>query len=217
VLGLRENVFGRYLRNGDQINVEITTEMIKELREATGAGVLDCKKALVETNGDMEKAVIKLREKGLAKAAKKADREANEGLIGHYVHAGSRAAALVEVNCETDFVARTPAFQELAHDVAMQVVAMSPRFVSIASVPEEVIEAEKAVYRKQLEGENKPSQIIERIIDGKLKKFYQDNCLLEQPFIKDEGKTVGQLVTELIAQLGENIVIKRFVRYQVGE
>lgn len=197
--------------------MEITTELIKELRELTGAGVLDCKKALVECNGDMEKAAALLREKGLAKAAKKADREAKEGLIGHYVHAGSRAAALVEVNCETDFVARTPAFQDLAHDVAMQVVAMSPRYLSIQSVPEEVVEAEKAKYREQMAGENKPPQVVERIVEGKLKKFYQDNCLLEQTFIKDESKTVGQLVQELIAQLGENIVIKRFVRYEIGE
>ncbi|MBN1934670.1 MAG: translation elongation factor Ts [Anaerolineae bacterium] len=201
----------------NKLIVEITAEMVKELRQVTGAGILDCKKMLVETNGDMGKAADKLREKGLAKAAKKADREANEGIIGHYVHAGGRTAALVEVNCETDFVARTAAFEGFVHNVAMQIVAMSPRFVSIESVPEDVIEAEKETYRKQMENENKPPQIVERIVEGKLKKFYQDNCLLEQAFIKDEDKTIGQLVTEMIAQLGENIVIKRFVRYEIGE
>lgn len=197
--------------------VEITTEMVKELRQMTGAGILDCKKMLTETNGDMAQAADKLREKGLAKAAKKADREANEGIIGHYVHAGGRTAALVEVNCETDFVARTKTFEELVHNIAMQVVAMSPRFLSIESVPEDVIAAEKETYRKQMENENKPPQIVERIVEGKLTKFYQDNCLLEQAFIKDEDKTIGKLVSEMIAQLGENIVIKRFVRYEVGE
>ncbi len=195
--------------------MEITTAMVKELRQMTGAGVLECKKTLVETNGDMEKAAQKLREKGIAKAAKKVGRETREGLIGHYVHAGSRVAALVEVNCETDFVARTDEFQAFAHDIAMQVVASKPQYLRIEDVPAEVIEQEKQVYRKQMEG--KPEHILERIIEGKLRKFYQEVCLLEQPFIKDDDKTVGELLTEMIARLGENIVIKRFVRFEVGE
>ena len=201
--------------NGEGETVEITTAMVKELRRMTGAGVLECKKTLVETDGDMEKAARKLRERGIAKAAKKVGRETGEGLIGHYIHAGSRVAALVEVNCETDFVARTDEFQSFAHDIAMQVVASKPQYVKIEDVPAEVIEQEKQVYRKQMSG--KPEHILERIIEGKLRKFYQDVCLLEQPFIKDEDKTVGELLTEMIARLGENIVIKRFVRFEVGE
>ena len=198
-------------------NVEITAGMIKELRQMTGAGFLDCKKMLVATDGDLEQAAQKLYEKGMAKAAKKTDREANEGLIGHYVHAGSRVAALVEVNCETDFVANTPEFQEFVHDIAMQIVASSPKYISIQDIPAEVIEQEKAEYRQEMVEAGKPEQIIDRIVEGKLKKFYQDVCLVEQPFIKDEDKNVGTLVTEMIAQLGENIVLKRFVRFQVGE
>jgi elongation factor Ts len=197
--------------------VEITAEMVKELRQMTGAGVLDCKKMLVATGGDMEKAAQKLREKGLAKAAQKAEREARDGLIGHYVHAGSRVAALVEVNCETDFVARTPEFQEFVHDVAMQVVAAKPQYVSVESVPEEVIAQQKATYRQEVEGTGKPEHVLDRIVEGKLKKFYAEACLLEQPFIKDEDKTVGTLLTEMIARVGENVVINRFVRLEVGE
>jgi len=197
--------------------VEITTAMVKELRQRTGAGVLECKKMLMATDGDMEEAAEKLREKGLAKAAQKVGRETSDGLIGHYVHAGSRVAALVEVNCETDFVARTPEFQEFVHDMAMQVVATQPQYVSIEGVPEEVVEREKAIYRKQMEGEGKPEHILDRIVEGKLTKFYQEVCLLEQPFIKDEDKTVGTLLREKIAQLGENIVINRFARFRVGE
>lgn len=197
--------------------MEITTAMVKELRQRTGAGVLECKKMLVATDGDMEEAAEKLREKGLAKAAQKVGRETGDGLIGHYVHAGSRVAALVEVNCETDFVARTPEFQEFVHDMAMQVVATQPQYVSVEVVPEEVVEREKATYREQMEGEGKPEHILDRIVEGKLKKFYQEVCLLEQPFIKDEDKTVGTLLREKIAQLGENVVINRFARFQVGE
>jgi elongation factor Ts len=197
--------------------VEITAGMVKELREATGAGILDCKNMLVKADGDMEKAAQMLREKGLAKAAKKVGREANEGLVGHYIHAGGRVAGLVEVNCETDFVARTDEFQAFVHDIAMHVVATSPQYVSIEDIPEDVLEREKATYRKQMEGEGKPDHILERIIEGKLTKFYQDVCLLEQPFVKDEDKKVGDLVQEMIASLGENIVLRRFVRFQVGE
>jgi elongation factor Ts len=191
--------------------------MVKELRQSTGAGILDCKNMLTETNGDMDEAAKRLREKGLAKAAKKVGRDANEGLIGHYVHGGGRVAGLVEVNCETDFVAKTSEFQSLVHDIAMQVVAASPRFVGIEDVPGEVIEQEKAVYRKQMEGQGKPEHILDRIIEGKLKKFYQEVCLLEQPFIKDDSKTIGLLLTEMIAALGENIVLRRFSRFEVGE
>ena len=197
--------------------MEITTAMVKELRQRTGAGILECKKTLVATDGDMEEAAAKLREKGLAKAAQKVGRETGDGLIGHYVHAGSRVAALVEVNCETDFVARTPEFREFVHDMAMQVVATQPQYVSIEAVPEEIVEQEKATYRKQMEGQGKPEHILDRIVEGKLTKFYQEACLLEQPFIKDEDKTVGTLLREKIAQLGENIVINRFARFQVGE
>jgi elongation factor Ts len=191
--------------------------MVKELRQMTGAGVLECKNVLDETQGDMEKAVQVLRERGLAKAAKKVGREANDGLIGHYIHAGSRVAALVEVNCETDFVARTPDFQAFVHDVAMQIVASSPQYVSVGDVPQETIDSEKAIYRQQFLDEGKPERIVDRIVEGKMAKFYEQICLLEQPFIKDDDKKIGELLTEMIAKLGENIVIKRFARLQVGE
>ena len=197
--------------------MNVTTAMVKELRQMTGAGVLECKNVLEETQGDTDKAARVLRERGLAKAAKKVGREANEGLIGHYIHAGSRVAALVEVNCETDFVARTPDFQEFVHDVAMQVVASNPQYVSAEDVPQEVVDSEKAIYRQQFIDEGKPERILNRIVEGKLSKFYEDVCLLEQPFIKDDDKKVSALVTEMIARLGENIVIKRFARLQVGE
>jgi elongation factor Ts len=191
--------------------------MVKELRQMTGAGILECKNALVGTEGDLEKAAGLLREKGLAKAAKKVGREANDGLIGHYIHAGSRVASLVEVNCETDFVARTPDFQEFVHDIAMQVVGAHPKYVSVDDVPAELVESERAVYRQQFLDEGKPERILDRIVEGKLGKFYEEICLLEQPFIKDGDVKIKDLVTQKIAQLGENIVIRRFVRYQVGE
>jgi elongation factor Ts len=197
--------------------VEITAAMVKELRQMTGAGILECKNVLVETKGDMAKAAQVLREKGMARAAKKVDREANDGLIGHYVHAGGRVAALIEINCETDFVARTDDFKDFVHDMAMQVVAANPKYLSIDDVPADVLGEEKEVYRKQMADLNKPEHIMERIIEGKLVKFYEEVCLLEQPFIKDEDKKVGTMVTEMIAKLGENIVIRRFVRYQLGE
>jgi len=193
----------------------VTAEMIKELRQQTGAGVLDCKKALEQYNGDMEKAAAYLKEKGLAAAAKKADRVAAEGRIEAYVHPGNRVGVLIEVNCETDFVARTPDFEALCHDLAMQIAAMKPRWVSREDVPAEVLAEEKRQYLQQLEGENKPAHIVERIIEGKLDKFYQENCLLEQAFIKDDSKTVRQLVTEAIARLGENIVVARFARFSI--
>jgi elongation factor Ts len=194
----------------------VTTEMVRELREATGAGVLDCKQALEATAGDFDRAVEHLREKGMAAAAKRAGREAREGLIGSYVHAGSRVAGLVEVNCETDFVANTDEFQELAHDLAMQVVAANPRYLQPEDVPLEVLEKKKALYRAQMQDQNKPPHILERIVEGKLAKFYEDACLLQQPFIKDPDITVGDLVRQTNARLGENVVVRRFVRFEVG-
>jgi elongation factor Ts len=194
----------------------ITTQMVKELREATGAGVLDCKQALEANDGDIEKAVSYLREKGAAAAAKRASREAKEGLIGSYIHAGSKVGALVEVNCETDFVAQTDEFQELAHDLAMQVVAARPAYLTIDDIPEAVLEEEKAVYRAQMEDSGKPAHILDRIVEGKLQKLYEETCLMEQPYIKDTAITVKELVQQRNALLGENIVVRRFVRFEVG-
>jgi len=197
--------------------LKITTEMVKDLRQATGAGVLDCKKALEAAGGDMKKAVTFLREKGLAAAAKKAHRAAKEGLIEAYIHAGGRIGALIELNCETDFVARTEEFRQLAHDLAMQVVAAKPVYLSPEDVPAEVLEAEKAIYRAQAEKEGKPAHVIDKIVEGKLEKFYQEVCLLKQPFIKDEDLTVQDLLTQMIAKVGENIVVRRFARFELGE
>jgi len=194
----------------------ITAQMVKELRQKTGAGVLDCKQALELNDGDFEKAAIYLREKGLAAAAKRASREAREGLIGSYIHAGSQVSALVEVNCETDFVANTDEFQALAHDLAMHVVAANPAYLGREQVPSEAVEEEKAIYRAQMVDSGKPDHIVDRIVEGKLQKYYEENCLLEQPFIKDGGMTVAELVQSANALLGENIVIRRFVRFEVG-
>ncbi len=195
----------------------ITTEMVKELRQATGAGVLDCKKALQANNGDFDKAADYLREKGLAAAAKRTGRAANDGVIGVYVHHGSRVAAMVELNCETDFVARTKEFQTLAHDLAMQVTATQPQYLMRDDVPPEVIESESRIYRAQMADQNKPEHILDRIVEGKLEKFYQDTCLLEQPFIKDEDLTVEDLIKNAIARIGENIILRRFVRFEIGK
>jgi elongation factor Ts len=197
--------------------LKITTAMVKELREETGAGVLDCKNALQETDGDFDKAVEYLRQEGLAAAAKRADRVANEGTIGHYVHAGSRVAALVEVNCETDFVAKTDDFLTLAHDLAMQVVAAQPKYLLPEDIPAEVIEAEKENHRAQMEDSGKPEHVVDKIVEGKLQKYYREVCLMQQPFIKDEGLTIQDLVTQVAAKLGENIVVRRFVRFELGE
>lgn len=194
----------------------VTTEMIKQLRELTGAGVLDCKKALEETNGDFEAASEILKQKGLAAAAKKVDRDAGDGLVEAYIHAGSKLGVLVEINCETDFVARTEEFQAFCHDVAMQIAAANPSWVSRSDVPEEVLAEQKDAIRAEMAGENKPEHVMERIMEGKLAKFYQENCLLDQAFIKDDEKTIQQLLTGTIAKLGENIVIKRFARFQIG-
>jgi elongation factor Ts len=197
--------------------LKITTAMVKELREETGAGVLDCKNALQETDGDFDKAVEYLRQEGLAAAAKRADRVANEGTIGHYVHAGSRVAALVEVNCETDFVAKTDDFLTLAHDLAMQVVAAQPKYLLPEDIPAEVIEAEKENHQAQMEDSGKPEHVVDKIVEGKLQKYYREVCLMQQPFIKDEGLTIQDLVTQVAAKLGENIVVRRFVRFELGE
>ena len=197
--------------------MEITTSMIKELREATAAGVLDCKRALEASGGDLEKAKTYLREKGLAAAARKADRAAEEGLIAAYVHAGSRVGALMELNCETDFVANTEVFKELAHDLAMQTVAAKPLYVTREDIPPDALEKEKAIYETQARDMGKPERIIERIVEGKLQKYYQEVCLMEQPFIKDDDLTVQDVLNATIAKLGENIVVRRFARFELGD
>jgi len=194
----------------------ITAQQVRELRQKTGAGVLDCKEALEANNGDIEKAVAYLREKGAAAAAKRSEREADEGVIGSYIHAGSKVGALIEVNCETDFVARTDDFLALAHDLAMQVVAAKPLYLTPTDVPAEVLEKEKEDVRAEMQGSDKPDSIIERIVEGKLKKFYEETCLMEQPFIKDTALTVRELVQEKNAKLGENIVVRRFARLEIG-
>ncbi len=194
----------------------ITAQMVKELRERTGAGMMDCKKALEEAGGDMEKAMEILKKKGIAKAEKKAAREAKEGIIGSYIHMGGKIGVLVEVNCETDFVARTDEFQQLVKDIAMQIAAMSPKYISVEDVPQEVVEKEKAIYREQALAAGKPEKVVDRIVEGKLQKFFEEVCLLEQRFIKDDSKKVKDVITEAIAKLGENIRVSRFVRFQVG-
>jgi elongation factor Ts len=204
-------------RNKKELTMaEITAEMVKLLREATNAGVLDCKKALTETSGDFEGAVEILRKKGLATAAKKANRDANEGLIGTYVHPGSKVASVIEVNCETDFVARTDEFQQLARDLAMHVTAARPLWVAREDVPANIVAKEREVYGEQMANSGKPAQVIERIVDGKLDKWYSEVCLLEQPFIKDSDVTIKDLLTSRIASLGENIKIRRFSRLEIG-
>ncbi len=192
-------------------------EMVKALRERTGAGVLDCKRALEETGGDLEEATRLLRQRGLAIAAKKASRVAQEGLVEAYIHAGGRLGALVEINCETDFVARTEEFQRLAHDLAMQVVASNPHYLCPEDIPPEVLEEKKRLFLSELEEQNKPEHLWERIVEGRLERYYDQVCLLRQPFIKDEGLTVEEVIIEGIAKLGENIVVRRFVRYELGE
>ncbi|MBO8126371.1 MAG: translation elongation factor Ts [Firmicutes bacterium] len=195
----------------------ITAAQVKELRERTGAGMMDCKKALQEADGDIEKAIELMREKGLAKAAKKAGRVAAEGLVDSYIHLGGRIGVLVEVNCETDFVAKTDEFKNLVKDIAMHIAAAKPEYVSREDVPESVIEHEKQIYRQQMLNEGKPEKIIDNIVAGKIDKFFEEVCLLEQPFVKDPDKTVGDLLKEKVAQIGENIVVRRFVRFERGE
>ncbi len=195
----------------------ITASQVKELRERTGVGMMDCKKALTETDGDMEKAVELLREKGLAAAAKKAGRIAAEGIVESYIHMGGRIGVLVEVNCETDFVAKTDDFKAFVRDIAMQIAASNPQYVSKEEVPQDVIEKEKEILRIQALNEGKPEKIVDKMVEGRIQKYYKDVCLLEQPFVKDPDMTVSQLVNEKIAKIGEKIAVRRFVRYEMGE
>ena len=191
--------------------------MVKELRERTGAGIVNCKQALAEHGGDVEKAIDFLREKGLAAAAKKAGRAAQQGVVGSYIHGGGKIGVLVEVNCETDFVARTEEFQRLVKDVAMQVAAANPCCVRREEISDAELERERTVYRVQAEESGKPAKVIEKIVAGKVEKFYGENCLLEQAFIRDPGKTVQDVVNEAVSRTGENIVVHRFSRFQIGE
>ena len=197
--------------------MEIRPELVKELRVKSNAGMMDCKKALVETGGDILKAEEVLRERGLAQASKKASRAAKEGIIESYIHLGSRIGVLLEVNCETDFVARNEMFKTFVHDVALHIAAASPLYVNIEDVPPEIVAKEKEIYRKQALNDGKPENIVDKIAEGRIKKYYQETVLLEQAFVKDPDKKVGDLVKEKIATIGENIVIKRFCRYAVGE
>ena len=195
----------------------ISSEVVKKLRDKTGAGMMDCKNALTETNGDMEQAIDYLRKKGAAVAAKRADRETNQGVVEAYIHAGGRIGAMVELNCETDFVAKTPGFKQLAHDIAMQVAAMTPLYVSREQIPQAVIEKELEIYKIQAQNEGKPAQIAEKISQGRLEKFYQETVLIEQSFIKDSGKTIKDIIDEETAKVGEKITVRRFLRYHLGE
>ncbi|HXG38830.1 MAG TPA: translation elongation factor Ts [Bacteroidota bacterium] len=195
----------------------ISTELIKQLRDKTGAGMMDCKRALEETGGDMEKAIEYLRKKGAATAAKRADKAANQGVVEAYIHAGGRIGAMVELNCETDFVAKTPEFKQLAHDIAMQIAAMNPQYISRDQVDKSVIEKEIEIYKSQAVNEGKPAQIAEKIAQGRLEKYFQEVCLMEQSFIKDSGKTIKDLLDEQTGKVGEKIVIRRMKRFQLGE
>jgi len=196
-----------------------TAQQVKKLRDRTGAGVMDCKEALQVSQGDLQGAVEYLRKKGLAQAAKRSGRDAREGAVGTYIHAGAKLGVLIEVNCETDFVARTEAFQELVKDLGMQVAAANPAYVTREDVPNEIVEKEREIYRGQLADQKKPDHVLDKIVEGKLEKFFTEQCLLEQPFIKDaSGKTkVRELVDTVNAKTGERIVVKRFARFQVGE
>lgn len=197
--------------------MEITADIVKKLRDKTGAPMMDCKKALQETDGDEEKAIDFLRKKGSKIAEKRSDRAANQGAIESYIHAGSKIGVLVELNCETDFVAKTDAFRNLAKDLAMQVAAMSPKYVKREEVPQEAIDREIDIYKTQAKTEGKPDHILQKIAEGKLEKFFSEVCLIEQACIKDSSKSVKDLITEEIGKIGENISVRRFVRFQVGE
>lgn len=196
---------------------EITAKMVKELRDQTGAGMMDCKKVLTETGGDFDKAVTMLRERGIAKAASKAGRETSEGAIASYIHQGDKLGVLVEINCETDFVARTDQFKTFCRDIAMHVAASSPVCVAREEIDQALVEKEREIYRHQAENDGKPANIIDKIVDGRLDKYFSEVVLLEQPFIKDPDKSVGDLVKETIGSLGENINVRRFVRFGLGE
>ena len=195
----------------------IDANLVKQLRDKTGAGFMDCKKALVECEGDFEKSVDHLRAKGLALAARKSERDASEGLVGAYIHGGNKIGVLLEVNCETDFVARTEEFQALVKDLSMQIAAASPRYVGREEVGEGELEREKAIYRQQAAELNKPEAVLVKIVDGKMERFYEETCLMEQAFVKEPSRRVKDLIQDAIARLGENIRVRRFVRYSVGE
>src|SRR5579863_1474923 len=197
--------------------VNIPAQLVKDLRERTGAGFADCRAALVEAKGSIEGAIDVLRKKGQAAAQKKSARQASEGLVGHYIHAGGKIGVLVEINCESDFVARTEDFQRLCHDVAMHIAALDTRYVRREDVTQEILDREREIYKAQARATGKPEPVIEKIVNGKMEKFYEENCLYEQHFIKDEGTTVKELVDQAIAKLGENIAIRRFSRFKVGE
>ncbi|HLE26966.1 MAG TPA: translation elongation factor Ts [Anaerolineales bacterium] len=195
----------------------ISAQQVKELRELTGAGVLECRKALQETNGDLDKAVAYLRERGLAVAAQKVGREAKDGVVELYSHGGGRVGVMVEVNCETDFVARTEQFRAFAHDLALHIAAANPRFMDTADVPAEVLENERTIARNRALQEGKPEKVVDKIVEGRIEKFYQETCLLKQPFVKDEGITIADLLKQIIAAIGENVLIRRFARWELGE
>ncbi len=200
-----------------ETGMEITAAMVKKLRDATGAGMMECKAALTEAKGNMEEATTILRKRGLALATKKSGRSTNEGIIGNYIHMGGRIGVLVEVNCESDFVARTEDFQSLAREIAMHIAAASPQYVRREDVPPDVLDRERAIYRGQMEDQKKPPQVLDKIVEGKLNSFYEQVCLLEQPSIRDPKVTIGQTVQAAIAKMGENISIARFVRFKLGE
>jgi elongation factor Ts len=195
----------------------ITADQVKQLRDRTGAGMMECKKALSEAGGDFEKAVDWLRTNGIARAEKRSERAASEGLVEAYIHPGNRVGVLVEVNCETDFVARTPEFQELVRNLAMQVAAAGAEFVRREEIPADRVARERAIYAAQMEGQGKPAAIIDKIVDGKLARFYSDICLLEQPYIRDDKRTIGDLVTEAASKTGENVQVRRFARFRLGQ
>ena len=195
----------------------ISATMVKELREKTGAPMMDCRNALTEAKGDMEQAVVVLRKRGMASAAKKASRTASEGAVGTYIHAGGKIGVLIEVNCESDFVARTPDFQELLKDIAMHIAATDPRYIRKEDVTAEDLEREKDIYRAQAAQTGKPAPVIEKIVEGKMSKFYEEVCLLEQPFIKEQTVTIAQLIAQKVGKLGENIQVRRFARFKVGD
>jgi elongation factor Ts len=197
--------------------MEITAAMVKKLRDVTGAGMMECKAALTEAKGDMEEAVAILRKRGLATAAKKSGRSTNEGLIGSYIHMGGKIGVLVEVNCESDFVARTEDFQSLAREIAMHIAAANPQYVRRDDVPSDILDRERSIYRGQLEGQNKPANVLDKIVEGKLNSFFEQVCLLDQPSIRDPKLTIGQTVQAAVAKMGENISIPRFVRFKLGE
>jgi elongation factor Ts len=197
--------------------MNVTAQMVKELRERTGAGMMDCKNALVESGGDMDEAVAALRKKGLAAAAKKAGRVAADGAVGSYIHAGGEIGVLVEVNCETDFVARTDDFQALVKDIAMHIAAADPRFLHRDEVTSQVLDSEREIFRQQAIDAGKPANVVDRIVDGKIEKYYSEQVLLEQPFVKNPDLTVGELIAETVGKIGENIQVRRFSRYALGE